>query len=125
MLRRFSLLTILLLCVMQASVAWGWGCTGHEVVALVALKAMRPGVAAQVEALLAAQDHNYPGRFCSDLGLDPIAFYATWADDFRSSTAGAATAPWHFWDVPLSRKSAADGEFCDQGCVTHALRDQL
>ncbi len=123
--RRLSLFTILLLCIMPASRAWGWGCTGHEVVALIALKAMRPEVATQVEALLAAQDHNYHGRFCSDLGLDPIAYYATWADDFRASTAGASTAPWHFWDVPLSRKTAADTEFCDQGCVTHALREQL
>ena len=122
---RLSLFTIFLLCIMPASRAWGWGCTGHEVVALIALKAMRPEVATQVEALLAAQDHNYQGRFCSDLGLDPIAYYATWADDFRASTAGASTAPWHFWDVPLSRKTAADTEFCDQGCVTHALREQL
>jgi len=125
MFRRLSLLTILLLCVMSASLAWGWGCTGHEVVALIALKAMRPEVAAQVEALLAAQDHDYKPRFCSDLGLDPIAYYATWADDFRSSAAGKNTAPWHFWDVPLSRDSATDTEFCDQGCVTHALREQL
>jgi len=125
MLRRLLLLTILLVSVMPASLAWGWGCTGHEVVALIALKAMRPDVATQVEALLAAQDHNYKPRFCKDLGLDPIAFYATWADDYRSSEAGANTAPWHFWDVPLFRDSAAANEFCDQGCVTHAVQEQL
>jgi len=123
MIRRISLIALFL--ALPASLAWGWGCTGHEVVALIALKAVRPDVATQVEAMLAAEKHDYKPRACSDLGLDPIAYYATWADDYRTTNEGAATAAWHFWDIPLSLNSASDNQFCDQGCVTHAIREQL
>ena len=114
---------IIALSVIAPSLAWGWGCTGHEVVALIALKNLKPEVAAQVRTLLAAQDHNYPGRYCSDISLDPIAYYATWADDYRGSHP--ETAPWHYWDIPLKLTSARETQFCDQGCVVQALRDQL
>ena len=108
---------------MPSSLAWAWGCTGHEVVALIALQSLRPDVAVKVHAILAAQDHNYRGRYCSDLSLDSMAYFATWADDYR--TGHPETAPWHFWDVPLNLPSVSDGQFCGQGCVTQALRDQL
>ena len=103
--------------------AWGWGCTGHEVVALIALNHLRPDVKANVEQLLSTQTHDYAGRFCSDLSLDPIAYYATWADDYRGSHP--ETAPWHFWDIPLSKTTAAANQYCDKGCVVQALNDQL
>ncbi len=118
--------TVLLLVIIVAGLpclAWGWGCTGHEVVALIAQQNLRPEVAAQVESLLAAQTHQYSGRYCSDLSLDPIAYYATWADDYR--TVHPETAPWHFWDIPLVDKSATATQLCDSGCVVQALNDQL
>jgi hypothetical protein len=93
------------------------------VVALIALQNLRPDVAAQVQTLLATETHDYAGRYCSDAHLDPIAYYATWADDYR--TSHPETAPWHFWDVPLRLKTAKENEFCDQGCVIQALHDQL
>lgn len=114
---------VIALFVITPSLAWGWGCTGHEVVALIALKNLKPEAATQVQALLAAQDHNYAGRYCSDLSLDPIAYYATWADDYRGSHP--ETAPWHYWDVPLKLTSATEAQFCDQGCVVQALQAQL
>src|ERR1700760_2161508 len=103
--------------------AWGWGCTGHEIVALVALNHLRADVKTNVEQLLGTQTHDYSGRYCSDLSLDPIAYYATWADDYRS--AHPETGGWHFWDIPLSTTSATATQYCDQGCVVQALNDQL
>jgi hypothetical protein len=110
-------------CLFSASAAWAWGCTGHEVVALIALQNLKPDVASQVESILATQRHGYSGRYCSDLSLDPIAYYATWADDYRAGHP--ATGAWHYWDIPLKLDSATADQFCDQGCVTKALQDQL
>jgi len=115
---------------MSTSKAWAWGCTGHETVALIAQLELTKLDAAnsthvldQVKSLLALQDRPYKGRFCSDLKLDPIAYYATWADDHRS--VDETTAPWHFWDIPLSVKTGADGKYCGDGCVVHALKNQI
>ncbi len=110
-------------CLLASSPGWAWGCTGHEVVALIALQNLKPEVAAQVKSMLATQQHNYSGRYCSDISLDPIAYFATWADDYRAEHP--ETGPWHFWDVPLKLDSATPDQFCDQGCVTKALQEQL
>ena len=127
--RHLQFLMLLVLCV-STSRAWAWGCTGHETVALIAQlelnkldTANSTHVLDQVKSLLALQDRPYKGRFCSDLKLDPIAYYATWADDHR--TVDATTGPWHFWDIPLSVKTGKDGEYCSDGCVIQALKDQI
>jgi len=77
----------------------------------------------QVKNLLALQQRPYTGRYCSDLGLDPIAYYATWADDHRS--VDPSTGSWHFWDIPLSTVAGAEGQFCSDGCVIRALETQI
>jgi len=117
-------------CTSLAPRLWAWGCTGHEVVALIALHNLEKldtahgtTVAQQVETLLTSQSHTYSDRYCDDLGLDPIAYFATWADDHRS--VDSSTAPWHFWDIPLHVASASAGEYCAQGCVIQALQQQL
>ncbi len=119
-----------LVCVLASGRLWAWGCSGHETVALIALKnlhdidtANQTHVADQVETLLSAQTHAYTGRFCKDLGLDPIAYFATWADDHR--TVDPSTGNWHYWDIPLHVKTAALGEYCAGGCVVQALLDQI
>jgi hypothetical protein len=129
--RRFRpAVLVTLLCVLAAGRLWAWGCTGHETVALIALKdlqaldaANQTVVAQQVETLLSTQTHAYAGRFCKDLGLDTIAYFATWADDHR--TVNPSTGNWHYWDIPLYVKSAALGEYCDNGCVVQAIQDQV
>jgi hypothetical protein len=67
-------------------------------VALIALQNLQKldsangtSIAPQVETLLSAQTHAYTGRFCKDLGLDPIAYFATWADDTAPSIPPPAT----------------------------------
>jgi len=126
---RFALLAVMF-CAIISPRLWAWGCTGHEVVALIALQNLQKldtangtTVAQQIETLLTSQSHTYPNRFCKDLGLDPIAYFATWADDHRQAVP--STAPWHFWDIPLHVTSATAGEYCDQGCVIQALQQQI
>lgn len=129
--RRYrSLVLVALVCILATGRLWAWGCTGHETVALIALKnltdldtANQTHVAQQVQTLLSAQTHGYTGRFCKDLDLDPIAYFATWADDHRA--VDPSTGNWHFWDIPLHVKSAALGQYCDSGCVVQAIQDQV
>lgn len=116
---------------LHAVPAWAWGCSGHEVVALIAhqeLQALdkqhRTQVLPEVERLLALQDRNYPHRYCGDLNLDAMAFWATWADDHRS--LDPKTGPWHYWDIPLSQSTAAsEDQFCAEGCVVKALESEV
>jgi hypothetical protein len=126
---RFALLAVVL-CALPSARLWAWGCSGHETVALIAFQNLQKldtaagtHVAQQVQTLLATQTHDYSGRFCKDLSLDPVAYFATWADDHR--TVDKSTANWHYWDIPLHVKSAALGQYCDGGCVVQALVDQI
>jgi hypothetical protein len=108
---------------------WAWGCTGHEVVALIALNRLHtqnPAIETALNNALAGIDKNYSGRFCGDFGLPLIAYFATWADDYRSTPAGASTANWHYWDVPLAKASDTNAsDFCDEGCVVQAIPQQI
>jgi hypothetical protein len=116
---------------LSSAPAWAWGCSGHEIVALIARQELQQldrqhgtQVLPEVERLLALQDRNYPHRFCSDLHLDPVAFWATWADDHRSLEP--ATGSWHYWDIPLSQTSPATlPQYCAEGCVVQALQQQI
>ena len=126
----FLLATALILAPLSAAPAWAWGCSGHEVVALIAHQELqrldarhRTQVLPEVERLLALQDRNYPHRYCGDLALDPMAFWATWADDHRA--VDPSTGPWHYWDIPLSQPDAHAGQYCDKGCVVKALETEI
>lgn len=129
--RILSLAAALVAIFLSSAPAWAWGCSGHEVVALIAhqeLQALdaahRTQVLPEIERLLALQDRNYPHRYCGDLNLDPMAFWATWADDHRA--ADPATGPWHFWDIPLALPAAtSENQFCAEGCVIQALQQQI
>src|SRR5215469_3118937 len=130
MLRFRSVLFAAILCSILSPRVWAWGCTGHEVVALVALQNLKQldtangtAVAQQVETMLTSQSRTYSGRYCEDFGLDPIAYFASWADDHRS--VDSSTGPWHFWDIPLHVASATSGQYCDGGCVVQALEQQI
>ena len=121
---RFARFTLLLLCVVSfQSVGFGWGCSGHQIVALIAERQLNDKAAAQVQALLLNNTTLTLSKFCQT-SLSPIAKYATWADDFKNTTAGSATKPWHFLDIPLTAAAPpSPGDFCDQGCVTKAIED--
>jgi hypothetical protein len=106
--------------------AWGWGCTGHQVVALIAETNLNPHARAMVAQILAAGSID-PSlrRFCGASGLDAFGDSSTWADDERS--ARPDTAGWHFLDIPRGASKSDIAQYCPPttSCITRAITDQL
>jgi hypothetical protein len=88
------------------SPAFGWGCDGHQIVAMIARAHLTPAVSAAVDKLLSADPismaHN---RYCQDTPTDLMAVAAPWADDVKSATK---TGEWHYIDIPLAVETRAD-----------------
>ena len=119
-----NLLTSLAVLLVSGSCiqAHAWGCEGHEIVALIAMKHLQPQVANQVNAILAASPISSTlHRFCRTSGLPPIADVSTWADDIRSDQP--ETAPYHFVDIPLTatRDKYDISQVCQQACVVDVI----
>lgn len=117
---------VCLLLMLLAKPAVGWGCSGHEAIALIALGQLNPHARQRVDSLLAgAPADPPPHRFCMPTGLEPIADLSTWADDERERDPHSGA--WHFVDIPLSAPPGSLDRFCDPntGCLTQAVRNQL
>lgn len=111
--------------VVCARSAFGWGCEGHRVVALIALEQLNSHARMAATELLQGQPVDPTlRRFCPASNLPALADLSSWADDIRSQRK--ETAGWHFIDIPLNgrRKSMADA--CPaSGCVTSAIRQEV
>jgi S1/P1 Nuclease len=106
--------------------AWGWGCKGHQAVALIAEKYLNPHARAMVTRILESSPISPDlQRFCGESGLDAFADSSTWADDERS--VRPETAGWHFLDIPRGAPKGDIAQYCppSTGCVTSAIADQL
>jgi nuclease S1 len=106
--------------------AWGWGCTGHQVVALIAETNLNPHARAMVAQILAAGPIAPDlRRFCGNSGLDAFVDSSTWADDERSVRPD--TGGWHFLDIPRGASKGDIAQYCPpaSGCITRAIADQL
>jgi hypothetical protein len=89
--------------------AFAWGVEGHQVVALVAEKALAPKARAEVDRLLALE----PGT--------TLASVSTWADEHRSPQ----TAPWHYVNFPRGNCIYQSERDCPDGrCVVAAIDAQ-
>ena len=106
--------------------ARGWGCTGHQVVAVIAEEHLNPHARDMVAQILAAGPID-PAlrRFCGANTLDAFADSSTWADDQRSIQPD--TAGWHFIDIP---RGVAKGDIAPNcppstSCITRAIDDQM
>lgn len=102
--------------------AHAWGCEGHQIIALIALKHLQPQVAGQVNAILSAAPVSAAlHRYCRNLGLPPIADAATWADDYRAEQPD--TGPIHYVNIPLNaiRDKYDVAQMCQSGCVIDAI----
>jgi hypothetical protein len=109
-----------------ASQALGWGCDGHQAVAIIAERLLSPAALGAIKAVLAASPVD-PAitPYCPPIPADPIADAATWADDYR--TLDPSTAGWHFINFPLAlgTKSFDYKEYCALGnCVVDAIATQ-
>jgi S1/P1 Nuclease len=81
------------------STVWAWGCTGHQIVALIAEHHLNPHARAMVMQILAASPISPDlRRYCGDSGLGAFVDASTWADDERGVRRD--TADWHFIDIP-------------------------
>src|SRR5665213_29558 len=87
------------------SSAFGWGCEGHQIVALLARARLTPAASAAVDRLLRENPID-PSlhRFCKDRPDDLMADSSTWADDARNVEK---TAEWHYIDIPLAVQAGA------------------
>ena len=106
--------------------AWGWGCTGHQVVAMIAERNLNPHARAMVTQILAASPISPDlRRFCGESGLDAFVDSSTWADDERR--VRPETSGWHFLDIPRGAPRGDIAQYCPSStsCATHAIADQL
>ena len=106
--------------------ARAWGCEGHQVIALLAEKHLRPKALAKAKKILADGPVDPAlSRYCKRGGSDPLADASTWPDDIRGQRP--ETAPWHYVDIPLGTKRRDVEKYCDpkESCVTRAIREQL
>jgi hypothetical protein len=131
--RRFLLLAFL--APLLPATAFGWGCEGHQIVALIARAHLTPAVSTAVDELL-RQSPIDPAlkRFCQDRPADSMADSATWADDSKNQEK---TSVWHYIDIPLSVAAVTSiAPWCPPigpsvegknrpGCVTDAIAYEL
>ena len=117
------------------SSVFGWGCEGHQMVALIARAHLTPAVSAAVDQLLRDSPIDPAlNRFCQDRPADLMADASTWADDAKN---GEKTSIWHYVDIPLSVGSVtAVDPWCPPigpsvdgknrpGCITKAIDYEL
>jgi hypothetical protein len=126
--RSSAILVGIAVLVLSPSSAPGWGCKGHETIALIAKDHLSTSAARHVMTLIgnpAAVIEPGLHRFCRpSAALAPIANVSTWADDVRA--VRPETAGWHFVDIP--RGTTPDGltAFCPvSGCVTSEIAAQM
>ena len=128
---RHFLLNLFAVCVTSAN-AYGWGCEGHQIVALIARAHLHPSAVAAVDQLLNDNPIDPAlNRFCKDRPSDSMADASTWADDVRNIER---TGLWHYVDIPLTVsgrtslapwcpaiRTSVDGK--DRpGCITNAIQ---
>jgi len=118
-------LSLLLTFLFSTPSASGWGCKGHQIVALIAENHLNSPARTIALQILAASpiDPKLPS-YCGAT-TDPLADASTWADDVRQ--ARPDTASWHFIDIPRGAPEKDVAKYCppDTGCVVTALADQL
>lgn len=77
---------VLLVLLMQPSLAWAWGSIGHRVIGQVADTQLSPRAAAKVSRIM---------------GSNSLGDVANWMDQVRSTPEGQEMKPWHFESVDV------------------------
>jgi hypothetical protein len=120
------ILTLLAVLPLTAVSAFGWGCEGHQMIALIARAHLTPQASTAVDRLLRENPIDAAlNRFCKDRGNDLMADSATWADDARTIEK---TGDWHFIDIPLAIRDGGPDvtsqdvmKWCGDGCIVSAI----
>ena len=114
---------VLLLATGMATPAWGWGCDGHRIVALIAWARLDGPVRAAVTELLSRHPVPPENRGCRAPSRNVLADVAMWADAIRDEEPD--TAPWHYVEVPRDAARNDLNRNCRNGaCITRAIARQ-
>ncbi len=108
--------------------SYGWGCKGHQTVALIAKKHLTPAAKALADKFLAVD----PGRTISGgcktpAGTDSYVVASTWADAVRNQD-GVKDGGWHFVDIPRGASDPSPiATICagSASCVVEAIKAQM
>lgn len=118
---RTVLAAIAALPLLSAS-AFGWGCEGHEMIALIARAHLTPQASAEVDRLLRENPIDPTlNRFCKDRPADLMADSATWADDAKNIEK---TGDWHYIDIPRAVTGGDAMKWCSDACIVSAIESQ-
>jgi hypothetical protein len=103
---------------------FGWGCEGHQMIALIARAHLSSPASSAVDQLLRRNPIDPAlSRFCKDRPDDLMADASTWADDARIIEK---TSQWHFVDIPLSviREQSDISSWCPPVGPPEASKDR-
>jgi hypothetical protein len=100
--------------------AHGWGCKGHQTVALIAEAYLTPEARQLVEKLLGENPIDPKlKRWCGNATNDLMVDASSWPDDVRNDRHNG---PWHYIDIPRGKHKGSLAEYCGvDGCVTRAI----
>lgn len=97
--------------------AQAWGAFGHETVAYVATN------------FVSASTKTYFQSLLGDTSADYLATVSTWADSYRTTTAGKFSAPFHYIDAQDNPPSSCgvdyDRDCGSGGCVVSAISNYV
>jgi hypothetical protein len=116
------LFLLVLLAAEACGSLFGFGCEGHQIVALIAGQHLTDQARAAVYRLLS--DHPIDpslDRFCKPPATDAMADAATWADDARRAEK---TATWHYLDIPRGAEPADPAKYCAPIGESHEGKDR-
>ena len=107
----------LMAVVAAAPTALAWGAMGHQAIAYIATN------------FVSASTKTYFQGLLGDTSGDYLAAVSTWADSYRSTTAGKFSAPFHYIDANDSPPSSCGVELardCGKGgCVVSAIANYV
>lgn len=105
------------LLVSLASTAAAWGTLGHYTVALIA------------QNYISSDTVTYCQNILDDTSDTYLANVATWADDYRYTSEGSYSAPYHFIDAEDNPPSSCNVDYnrdCGStGCSISALANYV
>nr|GAT57159.1 nuclease PA3 [Mycena chlorophos] len=108
-----ALLPSVVLALASARSVYGWGVLGHATVAYVAQNYLDSDVVTWAQGVLDDTSDSY------------FANIASWADDYRETTAGAWSAPFHFIDAQDNPPTTCDVDYTrdctSAGCSVSAI----